>query len=317
MITRSGAGRDTIQSSPARRRPPLTESVKLNEKSAESNAQTKLSSPAKRSVLRPATLESSEMRRSPSKRNLGSPVRKPEVKPEVPKESTSQLSPLKRPARRVQIRPSTALEAPPMQVKSPLKKPPTRLFAASPAKLASVTIYTDVDELSLPKRDDSPSKRKAPRTPTRIPKPKEDPDEIASYTPIRIPSDPHCAVSPPSEEVIEDESDLWQPSVPLSITKSMTKLSLNSDMVIFVDCKSLSGVDSSSEYLSQLKNCGARTVDRWNWNPDTQGTPSKRSKVLVTHVVYFNGSIRTLKKVSSARKLGIHVHCIVLSWVKL
>lgn len=87
------------------------------------------------------------------------------------------------------------------------------------------------------------------------------------------------------------------------------------ELVVYVDCRSTENMNSSEHFSTSLTELGAKTLKRWNWNPETQRTPSKRIKVGLTHVVFFGGSVRTLKKVKEARKLGIHVECVGLSWV--
>lgn len=193
-----------------------------------------------------------------------------------------------------------------------------------------------------------------------------DEDEIAaqSYTPIRIPVESSTAMSPPSDDILSDEDDLWTPSVPLSLHKSFAELALEPSggvsprttpshifftedgdqveqgnslpkedisakatqrsttiqvaterMTVYVDCKSAEYTDAAQHFSSMLSELGAKTLLRWNWNPETQTTPSRLPKVGLTHVVFFEGTIRTLKKVRAARKLGLDIKCVGLSWV--
>lgn len=270
------------------------------------------------------------------------------------------VSPLKKPPRRVQVHvhlaeSKTTSIAHASDVRTPIRyhKPRTR----DPTTVELSTANDDTDELASPTPSEkferkSEVRRTQRAIPSRSPAPRasqpthlsgDDVDELAilSFTPLKVPDLPSHAVSPPSEEIFEDEDDHWCPSVPSGLTKSLAELSLldssstgkfsnvkdqsspatslhskcASDMVIYVDCKTTDQGESSRHFSSLLATLGARVVERWNWNPDTQGTPSKRSKVIVTHVVFFNGSTRTLKKVNSARKLGIPVTCIGLSWV--
>jgi hypothetical protein len=94
-----------------------------------------------------------------------------------------------------------------------------------------------------------------------------------------------------------------------------------SNMIIFIDVQPtgvLANTHAAEEYGQALEALGCRVFPRWNWNPDTQ-TPAKTNSGLarrigVTHVVFFNGSARTLRKVQQARLLGVPVECIALSW---
>lgn len=163
-----------------------------------------------------------------------------------------------------------------------------------------------------------------------------------SFTPIRVPPTVQFVESPPSEDTIEAEDDHWSPSVPMFLTKSFAQLCLSSptsprskeqeiqssegspspmgqdsqaDFIVYVDCISSNSGKSRDHFDRILSQLGAKTLKRWNWNPETQGTPSKRPRVGLTHVVFFGGSARTLKKVRAARKMGVQVQCVGLSWV--
>lgn len=293
---------------------------------------------------------------------------------------------------------------------SPLKKPPGRLTGRSPAKSTThsgpqlPSLSRSVDEISLPtppKEDkhqqtitnvsvrstvpNSPSVSKRTTTVTQGQHKstyigEEDQDEIASpasYTPIRMPTDAKHVQSPPSQENMDDEDDLWTPSVPLSLTSTFSKLNMQSrkqsiesstplkqprhiffddddvehnateksivnetqnsislsetthngtnterinnesagSFVVYIDCKTSDASDSSEHFASILSTLGAKTLQRWNWNPETQQTPRRQSKVGLSHVVFFGGTARTLKKIKEARSMGFDVKCVGLSWV--
>ncbi|CCG82420.1 Putative uncharacterized protein [Taphrina deformans PYCC 5710] len=190
-----------------------------------------------------------------------------------------------------------------------------------------------------------------------------DEDEIAAplYTPIKSPYTTQYAQSPPTEEHMMDDDDLWTPSVPLELAQSFSEMSFReedlvvplkepahtffdddgemiisktlpmtneydqieadhlhtsaSDIKVYVDCTSTDQTSSSKYFSSILSALGATTLCRWNWNPETQTTPRKQPRVGLTHVVFFDGAIRTLKKVKEARRLGVEVKCVGLSWV--
>ena len=77
--------------------------------------------------------------------------------------------------------------------------------------------------------------------------------------------------------------------------------------VIYLDVHTTDGADASSCFCDMLKNLGARVLKNWAWNPS-----SASDKIGITHVIFKEGSPRTLQKVKQAK--GI-VRCVGLSWV--
>lgn len=271
-------------------------------------------------------------------------IRKPSDKA-LPRDSQC-VSPLKRPARRMHDRSPTILKK--NVSKSPSAKSSytkSKLSSSKPSKgarlghsmLSRCPNSTSSIDVLLKRRpalvppiaclDDEDDESKAENHSTSM-----------SFTPIKIPPSPVVAQSPPSEELIDAEEDIWSPSVPMSLTKSFAQLQLTSTHVsvekeplppttgpmledagpvIYIDCQYRISEHPADFYGEILTNLGAKVLKRWNWNPEMQGkTPSKRFKVGVTHVVFFEGTARSLKKVKEARKMGIHVECVGLSWIK-
>ncbi|KAL2754950.1 hypothetical protein ACRALDRAFT_1077127 [Sodiomyces alcalophilus JCM 7366] len=85
--------------------------------------------------------------------------------------------------------------------------------------------------------------------------------------------------------------------------------SLLGGAVVFVDVYTSEGADASCVFVDLLSQMGARCVKDWAWNPD--GADGS-DKVGITHVVYKDGSKRTLEKVREAR--GV-VQCVGVTWV--
>jgi len=78
--------------------------------------------------------------------------------------------------------------------------------------------------------------------------------------------------------------------------------------VVFVDAYTNEGYNCGETFEKMLKGMGAKVLKKWSWNPDS-ATPGK---VGITHVVFKDGSPRTLQKVKAARGL---VSCVALRWI--
>jgi hypothetical protein len=78
--------------------------------------------------------------------------------------------------------------------------------------------------------------------------------------------------------------------------------------VVYIDAYTNDGHECSGKFEELLKGMGAKVLQQWNWNPDS-ATPGK---VGITHVVFKDGSPRTLQKVKAAKGL---VSCVRLNWV--
>lgn len=78
--------------------------------------------------------------------------------------------------------------------------------------------------------------------------------------------------------------------------------------VIYLDIKTSDGDDASVLYSDALRKLGAKVVQKWNWVPYSKST----SKQCVTHVVYKDGSDKTLSKV---RETKGSVKCVSVAWI--
>ena len=76
--------------------------------------------------------------------------------------------------------------------------------------------------------------------------------------------------------------------------------------VVFVDVYTSEGADASAIFIELLTQMGAHCVQTWSWDP------SGASKPGITHVVFKDGSKRTLEKVRDSN--GV-VQCVGVSWV--
>jgi hypothetical protein len=85
--------------------------------------------------------------------------------------------------------------------------------------------------------------------------------------------------------------------------------------VIHVDVHTIEGSEANGVFIDLLTHMGARCVKQWNWNSRTSmasGEDLTASKVGITHVVFKDGSKRTLQKVREAKGL---VLCVGVGWV--
>ncbi|CAZ84361.1 unnamed protein product [Tuber melanosporum] len=78
--------------------------------------------------------------------------------------------------------------------------------------------------------------------------------------------------------------------------------------VVFVDVYTADGADASGPYVHALRGLGARVLKAWNWNPDG----GNKDKIGITHVVFKEGSPRTLQKVKDSKGVVI---CVGVGWV--
>lgn len=113
--------------------------------------------------------------------------------------------------------------------------------------------------------------------------------------------------------VTPSKSDLWSS---LGTPARTPRRDLNPAMlrgaVVFVDVYTSEGADASSIFVELLTQMGAKCMKSWSWNPSGSENDVTSSKVGITHVVFKDGSKRTLEKVRESN--GI-VQCVGVSWV--
>lgn len=78
--------------------------------------------------------------------------------------------------------------------------------------------------------------------------------------------------------------------------------------VVYVDAWTNDGANCGEAFEKTLRAMGARVLKQWTWNPDA----CSPGKVGITHVVFKDGSPRTLQKVKATNGL---VSCVALAWV--
>ncbi|KAK3951791.1 hypothetical protein QBC32DRAFT_362353 [Pseudoneurospora amorphoporcata] len=149
-----------------------------------------------------------------------------------------------------------------------------------------------------------------------------------------IPEDEAEFGSPIAEEPEpEDEEDDFVPSEPVTPAKSEVEWSamdtpartphkdLNPKLlrgaVVYCDVHTAEGADASGLFIELLSQMGARCVKNWSWNPNAgasgdEPVSAPGHKIGITHVVFKDGSKRTLEKVKESQ--GV-VQCVGVSWV--
>ncbi|KAF8471668.1 hypothetical protein BDZ91DRAFT_469624 [Kalaharituber pfeilii] len=114
-----------------------------------------------------------------------------------------------------------------------------------------------------------------------------------------------------------DEEEQQQQAQPLQAVKTHRRrsgaMSVNAGIlagaVVYVDVHTAEGACSSSRFVEILQGLGAKTVKQWAWNPSAG---SGAGKIGITHVVFKDGSPRTLQKVKESD--GV-VLCVGVGWV--
>ncbi|PKS12723.1 hypothetical protein jhhlp_000931 [Lomentospora prolificans] len=123
---------------------------------------------------------------------------------------------------------------------------------------------------------------------------------VISYTPTRKEQS-----TPKSPAAVD--SDIWSTlgTPPRSPHKHLDPALLRG-AVVYVDVHTSEGADASGIFVELLTQMGARCVKTWNWNSN------ESSRIGITHVVYKDGSKRTLERVRESN--GV-VQCVGVTWV--
>ncbi|KAK1254653.1 hypothetical protein MKX08_008648 [Trichoderma sp. CBMAI-0020] len=110
----------------------------------------------------------------------------------------------------------------------------------------------------------------------------------------------------------ESKADLWAKfGTPARTPRKDVNSNLLRGAIVFVDVHTSEGADASGIFVELLTQMGARCLQKWSWNPNSASN-SESTKVGITHVVFKDGSKRTLEKVRQAN--GV-VQCVGVSWV--
>ncbi|CAK7234177.1 hypothetical protein SBRCBS47491_008861 [Sporothrix bragantina] len=126
---------------------------------------------------------------------------------------------------------------------------------------------------------------------------------------------PRVSVTAPSAPVTptKDEVNWSAAGTPARTPRRDLDPALLRGAVVFVDVHTTEGSDASAIFVELLSQMGAQCVKTWSWNPSSpSGNSDGTSRVGITHVVFKDGSRRTLDKVRETNGL---VQCVGVSWV--
>ncbi|CAK7275522.1 hypothetical protein SEPCBS57363_006734 [Sporothrix epigloea] len=126
---------------------------------------------------------------------------------------------------------------------------------------------------------------------------------------------PHISVTAASVPVTPTKNEeVWSTAgTPARTPRRDLDPALLRGAVVFVDVHTTEGSDASAIFVELLAQMGAQCVERWLWNPSSPSESDDNcSRVGITHVVFKDGSKRTLDKVRESNGL---VQCVGVSWV--
>jgi len=182
--------------------------------------------------------------------------------------------------------------------------------------LVSTHFHTTVSKVPLKRGDDSPprngkrhcssaSKLSASNFSFRRPD-----DENEHATGYEDAEDDQESEMPP---VTPSKSAAWSSmGTPARTPRRDLNPGLLRGAVVFVDVHTAEGADAGRLFVELLLSMGARCVKSWPWNPNNTDGELDASKVGITHVVFKDGSRRTLEKVVESNGLVKIVQC---GWV--
>ncbi|KAM0349772.1 hypothetical protein ACHAPU_003603 [Fusarium lateritium] len=201
---------------------------------------------------------------------------------------------------------------------------PASMMPITPVRPVMKTFNTTTKVPLKPADDSSPSPLKkrsfsASRVAPKRPGGSTRSASVISYSPGKgrksMPATIAEVPSAPSTPapVTPSKSDLWSSlGTPARTPRRDVDPALLRGAVVFVDVYTSEGADASSIFVELLTQMGAKCMKSWSWNPSGTGNDVTSSKVGITHVVFKDGSKRTLEKVRESN--GI-VQCVGVSWV--
>lgn len=186
-------------------------------------------------------------------------------------------------------RPSQSKRGAPVLSFSPEKQQPLR---RSSRNISTISVSEDPEQRVEPSTPATKAKRGS-----KVETPEQ---SVGPSTPSVEPSTP------------EAKADLWSKiGTPARTPRKDLNSNLLRGAIVFVDVHTSEGADASGIFVELLTQMGARCLQKWSWNPNSTSN-SESTKVGITHVVFKDGSKRTLEKVREAN--GV-VQCVGVSWV--
>lgn len=88
--------------------------------------------------------------------------------------------------------------------------------------------------------------------------------------------------------------------------------SLLQGAVVLVDVHTAEGVDASGIFVELLNTMGATCINNWDRNSDSVAAVETLERAGVTHVVFKEGSMKTMERVRESNDV---IHCVGVNWV--
>ncbi|CEI65296.1 hypothetical protein FVEN_g6277 [Fusarium venenatum] len=197
---------------------------------------------------------------------------------------------------------------------------PSSMVPTTPVRPVMKTFNTTTKVPLKPADDSSPTPLKkrsfsASRAPPKRPSGSTRSSTAVPYSPKGRKSMPATIPESPSTPppATPSKSDLWSSlGTPARTPRRDLNPAILRGAVVFVDVYTSEGADASSIFVDLLTQMGAKCMKSWSWNPSSSENDMTSNKVGITHVVFKDGSKRTLEKVRESN--GV-VQCVGVSWV--
>ncbi|KZZ90785.1 brct domain containing protein [Moelleriella libera RCEF 2490] len=88
--------------------------------------------------------------------------------------------------------------------------------------------------------------------------------------------------------------------------------SLLQGAVVLVDVHTAEGVDAGGIFVELLNTMGATCINNWDRNSDSVAAVETLERAGVTHVVFKDGSMKTMERVRESNDV---IHCVGVNWV--
>ncbi|KAL5095591.1 hypothetical protein Trisim1_000360 [Trichoderma cf. simile WF8] len=200
--------------------------------------------------------------------------------------------------------------APPV---TPVSRPRTRSFNTTtkiPLKPADNSTPSPLKKKSFSASRAAPKRPPQPKRGAPVLSYAEKPRRRSSRNFSTIAEEPEQSTEEPSTPTAK--MDMWASiGTPGRTPRKDLNPNLLRGAIVFVDVHTIEGADASGIFVELLTQMGARCPQKWNWNPSNSSN-GESTRVGITHVVFKDGSKRTLEKVREAK--GV-VSCVGVSWV--
>ncbi|PTB55464.1 hypothetical protein M431DRAFT_84057 [Trichoderma harzianum CBS 226.95] len=202
--------------------------------------------------------------------------------------------------------------APPV---TPVSRPRTRSFNTTtkiPLKPADNSTPSPLKKKSFSASRAAPKRPSQPKRGAPVLSYAEKPRRRSSRNFSTIAEEPEQSANVEEPSTPTAKMDMWASiGTPGRTPRKDLNPNLLRGAIVFVDVHTIEGADASGIFVELLTQMGARCPQKWNWNPSNSSN-GESTRVGITHVVFKDGSKRTLEKVREAK--GV-VQCVGVSWV--